>query len=66
MDFPLVRTVVCVGAAGIDAPEAGAAVAPEMHGDVEAVDDGDVVVVHRVAERELGQRRRRLPGELAD
>lgn len=65
MSFRVVGLVVRVGAPGVPAAKGNAAAAGEVHGHVEAVDHRDVVEVHDAAERELGQRRRRLPGDTA-
>ena len=69
----LAGEVVAVGAARFPATDNGVGVAAgaagEVHGSIEAVDDGDGVSVrHAVVvggpEDELSQRRRRLPGEV--
>ena len=54
---------VGVGAAGAATVEGHAGAAGESHGEVVAVDHRDVVEVLAAAERELGQRHGRLPGE---
>jgi hypothetical protein len=59
------REEVGVGALVSLAHQFGPVAAGEGHRQVEAVDDGDVVKVLAVADGELGQRQRRLPGQPA-